>query len=681
MQPCLKMNELSLGVCYYPEHWPESMWEEDFTRMAEYGIRYVRMGEFAWTLMEPREGEYDFSLFDRAMDAAHRHGLKVVFGTPTATPPVWLTQAHPEILNASRDGVVFRHGMRRHYNYTSPAYLEYTEKIVSAMASHFKDHPALWAWQIDNELNCEISVYYAESDHKAFREWCRKKYGTLDALNEAWGTVFWNQIYTDWEDVSLPLPTVTGVMNPHQGLDMRRFISDVTLAYAKLQSDVLRRIAPDVLVTTNGMFGHMDNVKMTKDSLDFYCYDSYPIFAYGRSDPSEAEPRFLDRWWSKNLSLVRGICPVFAIMEQQAGPGGSLSGKFPAPKPGQMRLWAWQSVAHGADLVSFFRWRTAVFGTEIYWHGLLNYGSRPNRRTDELQRLRDDFSKVSCLAGANYQAKAAVLKEYGNDWDGEYDVWHGPLTRASEDAWFKAAQKSHIPLDFLYLEEGATTAEDLARYDLLVFPHAAVFTDWEKALLETYVRNGGTLILGARSGYKDEHGHIYRMPLPGKAADLAGVLVKDFTAIGANDAPGRIEGPAFSGPVSLFSDILEPMDGTDVLASFTSDYYAGEPALTCAARGAGRVFYFGSAFTDESAACLLSLAGLRSPACGVMEIPETVELAIRQKDGLSAWILLNYPGQDTKIRLLSPMKDLLSGDVLSGDVTLPPYDVKVLVQA
>jgi len=431
---------------------------------------------------------------------------------------------------------------------------------------------------------------------------------------------------------------------------MRRFISDSTRAYCKLQSDVLRKYAPQILVTTNGMFGHVDNVKMTQESLDFYCYDSYPIFAYGGPDRPEEGLKFLDRWWSKNLSLVRGFSPVFAIMEQQSGPGGSLSGRFPAPKPGQMRLWAWQSVAHGADMISFFRWRTATFGTEIYWHGLLNYGSRDNRRMQELRTLRDEFAKASPIHGGHYAAKAAVIKTYGNDWDGEYDTWHGPLTRQSEDAWFKAAQVRHIPLDFLFLQED-TTVEDLSAYDLLIFPHAAMLLDEEKAKLEAYVKQGGKLILGARTGYKDAYGHIYMAPLPGKAADLAGVYVEDFTSIGSQDKPGLIRGSGIEAHVEAFADILEPMEGTEVLARFTADYYADKPALTRKAQGEGEVYYNGSAFNAKSAEDLLTLTGMQSPAMELMTIPEEVELSIRENGDVTAYILLNYPNRDSEIAL------------------------------
>lgn len=190
MKKPVATEKFELGVCYYPEHWPENMWEDDYRRMRELGFTIIRMGEFAWSIFEPTEGEFQFGLFDRAIDLAHKYGLQVVLGTPTATPPAWLTDKYPEVLNVTYEGVTLQHGMRRHYNYSSPKYRELCARIAEQMAEHYGNHPGVVGWQIDNELNCEISEFYSESDHKAFREWLQQKYVTLEHLNEAWGAVF-----------------------------------------------------------------------------------------------------------------------------------------------------------------------------------------------------------------------------------------------------------------------------------------------------------------------------------------------------------------------------------------------------------------------------------------------------------------------------------------------------------
>ncbi|MBC8080606.1 MAG: beta-galactosidase, partial [Gorillibacterium sp.] len=291
MKQPVASKQFELGVCYYPEHWPESMWADDYRRMRELGFTIIRVAEFAWSLFEPEEGLFAFDKFDRALDLAHTYGLKVILGTPTATPPAWLTQRYPEVLNVSYEGVTFQHGMRRHYNYSSPKYRELCAIITTKMAEHYAAHPAVVGWQIDNELNCEIAEFYSEADHVAFRAWAKAKYGTLDNLNEAWGTIFWSQTYSDWSQVYLPRPTpVHKQPNPHLALDEKRFISDNTISFAKIQSDIIRQIAPQHWITTNGLFSHLDNHQFTDEQLDFMSFDSYPQFSAISGSTDEVNP-------------------------------------------------------------------------------------------------------------------------------------------------------------------------------------------------------------------------------------------------------------------------------------------------------------------------------------------------------------------------------------------------------
>ncbi|MBD5458333.1 MAG: cellulase family glycosylhydrolase, partial [Lachnospiraceae bacterium] len=244
-----------MGTCYYPEHWSENLWASDLERMKDTGIRVIRIAEFAWSKIEPRENEYDFSFFDRFLKLCLEKEMKVIFSTPTATPPAWLTEAHEEVLNARIDGVLYRHGSRKHYNYNSPVYQEYCRKIVTQSAMHYGPHPAVIGWQIDNELNCELRDFYSEADDAAFRVFLREKYETLGALNAAWGTVFWNQTYTDWKEVHLPRPVPADGVNPHLKLDYYRFLAESTFRFCKMQADILRSYCkPGDFITTNGMF-------------------------------------------------------------------------------------------------------------------------------------------------------------------------------------------------------------------------------------------------------------------------------------------------------------------------------------------------------------------------------------------------------------------------------------------
>ncbi|WP_438445963.1 beta-galactosidase [Gorillibacterium sp. sgz5001074] len=681
------VQQFELGVCYYPEQWPEAMWEDDYRRMRELGFTIVRMGEFAWNVFEPEEGVYDFGLFDRAIALAHRHGLKVILGTPTATPPAWLTHRHPEVLNASKEGVLYRHGMRRHYNYSSPVYREYCARITRSMAEHYADHPVVVGWQIDNELNCEIQVFYSEADHAAFRMWLQNKYGTLAALNEAWGTVFWNQGYSDWEQIHLTRPTPADSVNPHLALDEKRFISDNTISFARLQAQIIRELAPKQWITTNGLFGHLDSHALTGELLDFFSYDSYPNFSTIWNDADRDTP-MLDRTVSSTLSRVRSISPNFCIMEQQSGPGGWVNRMAqPSPKPGQMRLWTYQSVAHGADMLLYFRWRTATFGTEIYWHGINDYHNRPNRRVAEAAAVGRELGRLGAdIAGSRYAAEAAMVRDYANEWDGELDVWHGPLREESEYGWTKALQLAHIPFDFVYMRE-ETALEELTRYKVLVYPHPAIMTERTADLLKQYVAGGGKLLFGARTGYKDERGHCRMAPFPGPVADLCGVTVEDFTLLNGADSAATplswvngLSGTETPARAHRFNDILRPeADTAEVLAEYAADYYAGMPALTCNRYGSGEAYYYGAAYSREVAQALIGRLGLEPAAAGWCELPPEVEIAVRVKDGRRFAFLLNYANREVEARLLQEADDLLEGVRLAGGrLALPPYGVKVL---
>jgi len=734
----LQTDRIKLGVCYYPEHWDEHLWNDDFRLMREMGFSVVRMAEFAWTIMEPEEGVFQFDLFDRALDAAHRHGLKVILGTPTATPPVWLTTQYPEVLNVSKEGILYHHGMRRHYNYNSEVYQQFCARIVRKIAEHFKDHPAVIGWQIDNELNCEINVFYSAADHAAFREWLRHRYGTLQALNQTWGTVFWNQTYTDWEQVHLTLPTPQNATNPHQALDEKRFISHSAITFVRLQADILREVVGSRhFITTNGMFGHLDNHRLTEEVLDFYSYDSYPLFAY--LHPDEGPEPFLDRMSSLSLSQVRSISPNFCVMEQQSGPGGwANSFVMPSPKPGQMRLWTYQSIAHGADMVLYFRWRTATFGTEIYWHGINDYHNQPNRRVQEARRVGQELERIATrLAGSRCEASIAIVSDYDNEWDGELDKWYGPLAVRSIRAWFKALQREHVAVDRVMLTE-RTSLADLQRYRVLVYPHPAILTETTAYLLREFVEAGGILLFGARTGYKDEHGHCRMMPLPGYAAPLCGVTVEDFTAVlkdadapflrwqadeadrtgevGARpkanaseagderagsaadrslvDVGGTAAGAEAMRPSEEsgnraeeairaigFNDILRvESDRVQILAEYASDYYAGKPALTVHTLGLGQVYYYGAVFTEAVVRKLLPRFDLPKTAGDLVEAPAEVELVDRRHPvtGESFVFVLNYTDHPARLRLLRPAVDLLSDRKLTGDVELEAYGVLVL---
>lgn len=674
-----KWPEITLGTCYYPEHWDRKLWKEDLERMLACGITTVRIGEFAWSKVEPEEGRFTYGFFDDFLEAVEETPMKVIFGTPTATPPAWLTERYPEVLNCRIDGVKYRHGMRRHYNYNSPVYRKFCERIVEKFGEHYAKHPNVIGWQIDNEINCETAEFYSDSDTVAFRTFLQRKYGTLENLNKAWGAVFWNQEYTAWEEVYVPRPTIQNSTNPHQMLDYIRFISDSAVGFCKMQSDILRKyVKPGDFITTNGMFQNLDNHRMMDEALDVYTYDSYPNFAYCLSaDPGHAT-NLNDRRWSDHLAQVRSVCPHFGIMEQQSGANGwNTRMEAPAPKPGQMMLWTMQSIVHGADYVSFFRWRTSVMGTEIYWHGILDYDNRDNRKLEEVRKIYGRVQALKGMAGASYRAVFGVVQDYSNIWDTQVDVWHRRLTWSSEEEIFVASQIHHTPMDYVYLLE-ETQACELAKYPVLFYPHGLILSKEKAAVLREYVEQGGCLILGARTGLKDETGKCVMTPMPGLLAEITGSDVKDFTFVGPADEKVPMDWDGQEVETGIFHDILEAAgDKTKVLARYTSDYYKGRPALTENVCGKGKVLHFGGTFTRENVKAFLAYTGILEPWKEFLDVPEGCEVGIREKEDKTWLFVLNYMGKEQEIVLKAPGIDVDTQEKKQGRVVLSAYETKV----
>ena len=678
MERSMNLEKITLGTCYYPEHWPEGMWEEDLRRMLENGIEVVRVAEFAWSKIEPREGEFTYEFFDRFLEIAERAGMKVIFCTPSATPPAWLTNRYPEVLNARQDGVLYRHGCRRHYNYNSPKYQELVKRIVEKSASHYAAHPAIIGWQIDNELNCEVNEFYSESDTAAFRVFLQEKYGTLDRLNEAWGTVFWNQTYTEWEEIYVPRPTPSNSTNPHEVLDYIRFISDSTCRFARMQSDILKKyVKPGDFITTNGLFGNLDNHRMTEESLDFITYDSYPNFAYCLDSYEPDDKSMRDRKWSRNLAEARAISPNFGIMEQQSGANGWNSRmEAPTPKPGQMTLWTMQSIAHGADYVSYFRWRTCTMGTEIYWHGILDYSGRDNRRLSELKEIHEKTGRMACVAGSRYQAKVGLVRDYDNLWDSVVDAWHGRVERESGKGLFEACQRKHTPFDFCYLDH--MKAEELSKYQVLFYPHATMLTQQMTDKLTAYVEQGGCLVLGCRTGYKDETGKCVMSKLPGLLAPLTGTDIPEYTFVSPADGTVYADWDGTRIEAAVFNDLLAPLtEDAKVEARFSSSYYAGTPALISRKQGKGRVYYFGGAFSEHTAEIFLEKLGVAEPYADTVVLPEGCELAVREGEQTYLFVL-NYLDECAAVELKKECVDLFTGETVSGSMELKPFEAKVL---
>lgn len=561
---------MSLGVCYYPEHWPEDWWARDAARMREMGIEYVRIAEFAWSRYEPERGKFDFGWLDRAMDVLAAAGLKIVLGTPTCTPPKWLVDAHPEMIPVDEQGRPRGFGSRRHYTFSSKAYWEESRRIVEVIAKRYGDHPGLVGWQTDNEYGCHDTILsWSETDLKAFRDWLRRNYQSPEQLNEAWGNAFWSMEVTDFEQVTLPVLAVTET-NPAAKLDFWRFHSQQVAAYDAMQCEILRAHSPGRWITHNfmGFFNDFDHFAVG-DNLDLASWDSYPIGFVERFPFSEAEKNRWARTSHPDIAafhhdLYRGVGKGrFWVMEQQPGPVNWAPWN-PVPKRGMVRLWTWEALAHGAEVVSYFRWRQATFAQEQMHAGLNLPGLHELSQGGlEATAVGGELRKLDALPQTR-QASVAIVYDYETSWITRIQP-QGADFRYYELVfrWYEAARR--LGLDVDVVRPGA----DLKGYRLVLVPSLMHITPAAEAALAAAE---GIVLMGPRSGSKTRHHGIPPGLPPGPMSGRLGARVLEVSSLrpGLSD---KVKG-AVKGSVERWREHLDVTDGK-AIATFAN----GDPAL------------------------------------------------------------------------------------------------------
>lgn len=661
--PPNRYRSFLFGVDYYPEQWPEKLWEQDAQRMRECGVAVARIGEFAWALMEPKEGTFDFSLFDRAIATLAKHGIKIIFGTPTATPPKWLTQKYPEVLYVFADRQIANDQSRRHYNYNSPVYRRLSKRIVTALLSYYKDNPHIIGWQIDNEFNNENPEAWSESDRIAFRVWLKAKYQTLDNLNRRWGTIFWSQLYTDWSQIDLPFKT-GALHNPSLMLDYRRFISDSVESYLQDQIEIIRRYRPRDFITQNGVFRNIDYYRLSRNT-DLHSAANYPLFS---DDPQ----------YSTGASLTghRSYVGRFMIMEQQTGAGGQTY-MLRSPRPGEMRLWAFQSIAHGADGIIHFRWRSAQRGIEQYWQGVLDQDNVPRGRYNEFKREGAEINKISAeIFDSKIISDIAVLRDFDNEWAFEHQFLTSEVRVPTVYGdFFRAASEQKHNLDFI------NGGMDFNRYKIIFTPFQLLMDEQLAAKMKAYVAQGGTLIMSAHSGVKDRDNAMTDQTIPIMGLkELFGVEVDSYHAY---QPPSRgknsikfTDGAEI--PVNVFAEHLKT-GNAKVIAAWERDFMHGIPAATENRYGGGKAVYYGSFFNLDSARYLLARY---AKECNLIplfgDLPREIEVTRRTRGKNHYYFILNHKNESVMVNIGSGFYDLLEENVSPADITISPFGYRVL---
>lgn len=660
------------GVDYYPEHWGRERLEKDAELMEEMGIGAVRMAEFAWSRIEPEPGVFCFEWLDEAVSVMYRHGISTILGTPTAAPPAWLTEKYPDILPVDSHGMVKGFGGRHHDCQSSQDYRNAVGELVTAMARHYRDHPAIAGWQIDNELgNSHEDLCMCPSCQRAFQEWLKRRYKTIQELNKSWGTVFWSQEYQKFEQIPAPRDVPTA-HNPSLLLNWRRFCSDLVIDFLKYQADIIRTICPGHMVTHNlmGFYDKTDYFKMA-EQLDVAANDQYPT-GYYFEQPGQSPDEV-----AACYDFIRSVKKKpFWMMEMQSGAtGGSIIGR--TPKPSQLKLWTYQTAAHGADAVVFFRWRTCLFGTEQFWHGILPHDGVPGRTFRELAGVIQELTPVmKDMEGICQRAETAIVFSYDQDWAFKIQPHHPELTYTGQvQMIYKSLYSQNIPVDFI--REG----DKMDEYKLVFAPLSILMDEESAGRYGDYVRNGGHLVMTMRSGAKDRENVCSQSTLPGYLADLLGINIHEYDCLLMDEAVLTDPDGNAAGYGRKWCDIISPVNAQPLLY-YGNQYYQGMPALTCSQSGKGRAYYAGcepeQKLLDRLTADWVREAGISCPysqasASGMDSGNAEVEIVFRPGRKHDYLFVMNHD-ESVKEYALDPEWRELSGDDAAVEGTVREMD-------
>ncbi len=655
------LGRLWLGAAWYPEQWPETRWPKDLALMQAAGINVVRVGEFAWSTLEPHPGDYHFGWLERAIAEAARHHIRVVIGTPTDAPPVWLTSRYPQVLRIHADGRPAQHGNRRQFSYASPLYRRFCRDIVTRLAERFGHDPDVIGWQIDNEYTNES---FGAAARRQFHQWLERRFGSLAALNRDWTTAYWSQTYTAWNQI--PLNDRPG--NPGLMLAHRQFVTATWLGYQRNQLEALRaHIAPWQFVTTNigglGWSAHWNHYTITRPldiaawddyvgegQLDFYRNGAMSDFIRGlkRQDywVMETQPGFVD-WAPISNSLVKG----------------------------GVRAMTWESIGHGADAVLFWQWRSALGGQEQYHGTLVGPDGKPEPLYAEVARIGREFKRASpIIAGTTPRSRVALLLSYASRWAIDFQ------RQTVRYRQLRVLLDYYRPLENLTHSVDIVSARaPLTRYKIVFAPSLNVISKRLARHLRHYVLGGGVLVLGPRSGMKDRYNRLNVQSQPGPLAPLLGGRVQQYYALAA---PVAVSGAAGHGTGRIWAEALTPhSSATRVLLRYGAGnaWLTGRPAALEHRYGRGAIVYLGTILDRRLmhafVAHRLAAAGVHSPF-GLL--PPGVELMRRVGDGREVVIIINHGKRRRAVRLPYAMHDVLHPGRILRTVRLRPQGVAVL---
>jgi beta-galactosidase len=659
---------VTFGIAYYPEQWDRSYWESDAKRIAAMGIRAARMMEFAWTIVEPQEGKYDFSLFDEMIDIFARNGVKTVLGTPTAGVPAWLFEKDPEMIQVLSNGMPKTFGIRRNICFNAETYLEASRKLVEAVAVHFASSPHIIGWQVDNEIGHDGSDRcYCANCCKKWHHWLKARYGSIDVLNKTWGTVFWSNTYQHFRQVPVPreqfLPH-----NPGLVLDYDRFCSDSIVNFVHEQVAILRAHSlPTQWISTNiSSIPHaavLDSEKML-EVMDFAGVTNYPVWG----DMDEPNPYY---YASYLLSYLRGLKNTgkFTIFEQFAAiQGHRVLGHLPNEQQGV--LWTNQSIARGADSVYYFRWRTAPNGQEQLCSGLLDHDNQDTSRRKALEEnLRANECNYSRFANQPVESSACLLY----DKDNSRVIKEQYLSRGLQFAPITGIQigydvelaKTFAPFVIFNVNADIKSVRsvELEKYKLISLPLYQMADPQFAGRLAAWVENGGHLILGFRAGARDLNNWAVPLELPGVFAKMAGVSIRQFEALNKTRVKIRLGWLPIPAEGEAWADLLQPITAKP-LAWYVDrkKHYRGTPCITVNSYGKGKVYTIGTSLSP-TAIFLFYRKALKDAGLSPRFYGMGIEVVSRNtSDGKTIDVILNHTNKTKHIK----------------GTAIPPYGMKIV---
>ena len=655
---------IAYGGDYNPEQWPRETWAEDAHLMGEAGVNLVTLGVFSWALLEPAPGRFELDWLGEVMDLMHAHGISVDLATATASPPPWLSHAYPETLPERADGTRLWPGGRQAWCPSSPIFRERALALVTAMAQRFGDHPALVMWHVSNELGGHNSACYCDVSATSFRRWLERRYSTLEGdggLNAAWGTAFWSQHYTQWEQI-LPPRTAPAFPNPTQQLDFARFCSDELLDHFRAERDLLHQLTPGIPVTTNFMV--MSHVR----AMDYLTWGpELDIVSQDHYLEAHDVDAHVELSWSADLTRATADGKPWFLMEHSPS-AVNWQQRNIAKTPGQMLRNSLAHVARGSDAVCFFQWRAARAGAEKFHSALLPHAGTDTRLWREVVDLGTTLTAIGEIAGSTVRGEVAMVVDWDARWAAELDS-HPSVEVDYLDrhlAFYRAFWDAGVTVDMVRPDA------DLSRYPLVVVPTLYLTTDTASANLTAYVEGGGTALVTYWSGIVDENDHIRLGGYPGAYRDLLGINTEEFAPLRVGETVS-LSGGSLDGEVADVWTEHVRLRGAEALTTFVDGPAAGVPALTRNSAGSGNAFYLATRLAPTGTAALVR--DLCS-AVGVTTYDQPgVEVVRRQGESTYAFVI-NHTDHEAQVAVTGT--DLVSGAACTGSVTVPAGGVAVV---